>query len=88
MKQYILLPMALLFLCCESTPPEPPEPPPEPDHLAADIAELNAAYLACMNRENERLRADIAVLDVKIAAKLEEAAALVSAQTRKPRKQP
>jgi hypothetical protein len=80
-KQYVLALGACLFLGCESAPPGPP---PEPDHLAADIAQLNADLLACMRRENDRLREEKAELDARINAAIVEATVLATKPT-KPR---
>ena len=85
MKYYVLIVTALLFLCCEAAPPAAP---PEPDHLAEDIAKLNADYLACMRRENERLRQEVDDLDAKIRIALEEAAVLASQPPKRSKKQP
>lgn len=79
MKQYVLVIGAWLFFGCESAQPLPA--PAEPN-LAAAIAELNADLLACMQRENDRLREEKAALDAKIAAALDEAAALATKPTR------
>jgi len=90
-KQYVLVVGAWLLLGCESAPPPPPPAPAEPN-LAAAIAELNADLLACMRRENDRLREEKVALDAKINAAIEEAAtlqaaALASAQPRKPKRE-
>ena len=84
-KQHILVAMALSFLACEAAPPVPP---PEPDHLVKDIAKLNADLLACMQRENDRLRQDRDDLEAKIRIALVEAAVLASEAPKKPRRQP
>ena len=89
MKQYVLVVGAWLLLGCESAPPPPA--PAEPN-LAAAIAELNADLLACMRRENDRLREEKVAIDAKINAAIEEAAtlqaaALASAQPRKPKRE-
>lgn len=72
----------VLFFGCESAPlpPAPPEP-----NLAAAIAELNADLLACMRRENDRLREEKAALDAKIAAKVVEAEELAKTLSKTPK---
>jgi len=76
---------AWLFFGCDRAPYEMPVPAPSVSRsLAADIAQLNADYLSCMRRENERLREEKAALDRKINTAVEEAAALASAPPRRP----
>lgn len=73
---------ALLFFGCEAAPPPPA--PAEPS-LAASIAELNANYVACMRRENDRLRQEKLALDAKIAAKVVEAEDLAKTLSKTPK---
>lgn len=83
MTRSILLVVAWSLVGYDATPPAPP---PEPDHLAEDIAKLNAELLACMQRENARLQQERDDLDAKIRVALEEAAVLASEAQRNPRK--
>lgn len=80
MKRVAVVVAAWSVFGCEATPPVPP---PEPDHLAADIAKLDSDLLACMQRENDRLRAERDELDTKIAAARREAYELLAGATAK-----
>lgn len=71
---FILIGLAI-GLWVEPAPPPPP-PPPAPD-LAAEVARLGDALLACERKEIERLRAENADLDRQIDEARHEAAELV-----------
>lgn len=85
-KQWISAVLACWIPGCQAA--SPPEPPPEPDHLVADIAKVNAELLACMQRENDRLREERNELGAKIRAVREEASVLAGTPPRKPKRQP
>ena len=88
MKQLALMSLTWGLCGCEAAPP--PAPEPELDSLEADISEISKELLACEQRENDRLRAELTALDVDIAKARQEAAELLltSGPNRKPKRKP